>query len=304
MKLQSMTGFAIVRREHTLGSIVLEIRSVNARFLDPTFRISEELRSGEGALREALTARLSRGKLDCRFYLQRGAQQKAVMHLNQDVADQLTRLSGDVKRMLPDAASLSVGEVLHWPGILEDRELGADEVPAITREMAGAAIDELIDTRGREGDKLGDMVLLRVSSMKAIVERIAPRIPALVAAHQQKLEERLFGAFGMTHEDKTSAIAGAKSDEILDRIRQEVTLFGVRIDVAEELTRLDAHLSETTRIVKTGGPCGKRLDFMMQELNREANTLGSKASAAELSDAAMELKLLIEQMREQIQNLE
>ena len=108
----------------------------------------------------------------------------------------------------------------------------------------------------------------------------------------------------MTHEAKASAIAGAKSDEILDRIRQEVTLFGVRIDVAEELTRLDAHLSETTRIVKTGGPCGKRLDFMMQELNREANTLGSKASAAELSDAAMELKLLIEQMREQIQNLE
>jgi uncharacterized protein (TIGR00255 family) len=206
--------------------------------------------------------------------------------------------------MLPDATALSVAEVLHWPGIMEDRELGADEVPTMTRDMAAAAIDELIEARGREGEKLGEMVLGRVSGMKAIVERIAPRIPALVAAHQQKLEERLFGAFGMTHEAKTSAIAGAKSDEILDRIRQEVTLFGVRIDVAEELTRLDAHLSETTRIVKAGGPCGKRLDFMMQELNREANTLGSKASAAELSDAAMDLKLLIEQMREQIQNLE
>ncbi len=304
MNLQSMTGFALVRREHPLGSIVLEMRSVNARFLDPTFRVSEELRSGETVLREALTARLARGKIDCRFYLQRGAQQKAVMHLNQDIAEQLARLSGDVRMMLTDARPLSVSDVLHWPGILEDRELGADEVPAIAREMAKSALDELIETRAREGEKLGEMVLGRVNAMKDIVRRIAPRMPELVTAHQQKLEERLFGAFGLTDDAKTSAIAGARSDEILDRIRQEVTLFGIRIDVAEELTRLDAHLSETERIIGKGGACGKRLDFMMQELNREANTLGSKASAAELSDAAMELKLLIEQMREQIQNLE
>jgi uncharacterized protein (TIGR00255 family) len=174
----------------------------------------------------------------------------------------------------------------------------------MARAMAKDAIDELIAARGREGEKLGAMILERCDGMAAIVDRIAPRMAELVSAHQQKLEERLFGALGLTEEDKQAHRSGSRRDELLDRIRQEVTLFGVRIDVAEELSRLAVHLDETRRIIATGGPCGKRLDFMMQELNREANTLGSKAAAAELADAAMALKLLIEQMREQVQNLE
>jgi uncharacterized protein (TIGR00255 family) len=304
MNLQSMTGFALVRHEHPLGAVVLEIRSVNSRFLDPAFRISDELRSGESVLRESLTARLSRGKLDCRFYLQRGGQHKSGLHLNRDVALQLSQLGDEVRQLAPAAAALSVSEILHWPGILEDRELNAEEVPVLARSMAQQAIDELIATRGREGAKLGAMIIERVQSMAAIVERISPRIAELVTSHQQKLEERLFGALGLSPADKQAQISGTRRDEILDRIRQEVTLFGVRIDVAEELSRLSVHLSETERIISAGGPCGKRLDFMMQELNREANTLGSKAAAAELADAAMSLKLLIEQMREQVQNLE
>ena len=304
MNLQSMTGFALVRHEHALGAVVLEIRSVNSRFLDPAFRISDELRSGESVLRESLTARLSRGKLDCRFYLQRGGQHKSGLNLNREVALQLSQLGDLVRQLAPSAAALTVNEILHWPGILEDRELNAEEVPVLARSMAKEAIDELIAARGREGAKLGAMIIERVQSMAAIVERISPRIAELVSSHQQKLEERLFGALGLSQADKVAQINGTRRDEILDRIRQEVTLFGVRIDVAEELSRLAVHLSETERIIGAGGPCGKRLDFMMQELNREANTLGSKAAAAELADAAMSLKLLIEQMREQVQNLE
>jgi uncharacterized protein (TIGR00255 family) len=303
MNLQSMTGFSLVRREHAAGTVVLEIRSVNSRFLDPTFRISDELRSGESVLRESLTARLSRGKLDCRFYLQRGGQSRNALHLNRDVAAQLSSLEQEVRALLPGALRLSVSEILHWPGVLEDRELNADEVPTLSRIMAKEAIDELVASRTREGDKLGQMIIDRADAMQQIVERVAPRIPELVRAHQQKLEERLFGALGLSQADKEAMIA-SKRDEVLDRIRQEVTLFGVRIDVAEEISRLEGHLSETRRIVESGGSCGKRLDFMMQELNREANTLGSKSSTAEIADAAMSLKLLIEQMREQVQNLE
>jgi uncharacterized protein (TIGR00255 family) len=303
MNLQSMTGFSLVRHEHAAGAVVLEIRSVNSRFLDPTFRISDELRSGESVLRESLTSRLSRGKLDCRFYLQRGAQVRNALNLNRDVAAQLSMLEQQVRSLVPGATSLSVNEVLHWPGVLEDRELNAEEVPGLTRAMVKEAIDDLIESRKREGDKLGQMILDRAEGMQQIVEKVAPRMPELVRMHQQKLEERLFGALGLSATDKAAQL-DLKRDEVLDRIRQEVTLFGVRIDVAEEVSRLAGHLVETRRIIEEGGPCGKRLDFMMQELNREANTLGSKAAAAEMADAAMALKLLIEQMREQVQNLE
>ena len=303
MNLQSMTGFSLVRHEHAAGAVVLEIRSVNSRFLDPTFRISDELRSGETVLRESLTARLSRGKLDCRFYLQRGGQVRHALNLNRDAATQLSQLEQQVRALVPGAVGLSVNEILHWPGVLEDRELNVEEVPGLTRTMAKEAIDDLVESRKREGDKLGQMILERADGMQRVVEKVAPRMPELVRIHQQKLEERLFGALGLSSADK-SAHLDLKRDELLDRIRQEVTLFGVRIDVAEEISRLQGHLLETRRIIEEGGPVGKRLDFMMQELNREANTLGSKAAAAEMADAAMALKLLIEQMREQVQNLE
>ncbi|HEY0336868.1 MAG TPA: DUF1732 domain-containing protein, partial [Burkholderiales bacterium] len=228
----------------------------------------------------------------------------------------------DVRSRLHTVRPLSVAEVLQWPGVLEDREFKSEDVIELAKALAAEALDQLIDARRREGEKLGAMILDRVAQMEAIVERLTPLIPQLTAAYQRKLVARLQDAIGIAPADEAAAedAAGEGSsnpkpqarsydlvltrEQALDRIRQEVTLYGVRIDVAEELSRLAAHLGETRSILDAGGAVGKRLDFMMQELNREANTLGSKSAAAELADAAMEFKLLIEQMREQVQNIE
>ncbi len=306
MTIYSMTGFALARRESATGSIIFEMRSVNSRFLDTQFRISDELRAGETTLREAISGRLSRGKLDCRFYIHRASQAGAKLALNVPLVQQLGQLDADVRSQLGAAQPLTVSEVLHWPGVLKDSEMGNDEVVEIARALGKEALDEMVASRAREGEKLGAMLLERVSAMEAILTRLEPRIPQIVQAYQQKLVERLSTALGIVLEQGAAEgqPAPVRREEVLDRIRQEVTLFGVRIDVAEELSRLAAHLGETRRILATGGSCGKRLDFMMQELNREANTIGSKSAVAELADAAMELKLLIEQMREQVQNLE
>ena len=301
--LCSMTGYALARRDTPAGAVVLELRSVNSRFLDLQFRVSDELRAGESVIREALTAQLARGKLDCRLYLQRASQAGASLQVNTLAVDQLARLDADVRTRLPAAAPLSVGEILRWPGVMEERELSADQVLALARELAADAIAQLREARAREGAKLAAVLKDRIGAMETITTRLAPLIPQLVANHQQKLVERLEAALGLAAgEGKATPVVSR--NEALDRIRQEVTLYGVRIDVAEELARLAAHLTETRHILKKGGAAGKRLDFMMQELNREANTLGSKAAAAELADASMELKLIIEQMREQVQNLE
>ncbi len=298
-----MTGFALARREHSAGTVFLELRSVNSRYLDPQFRISEELRAAETVLREALVARLSRGKLDCRFYIHRASQTLSSPQLNTTVIEQLALLEASVLRRLPAAQPLTVAEVLHWPGVMQDSEFGGDDVLELAKGMVTEAIDQLLDARSREGDKLRNMILERVAQMEGIAQGLKPLVPQLVASYQQKLVERLQLAIGIATTDPKTAPVTSR-DEAMDRIRQEVTLYGVRIDVAEELSRLSAHLSETRSILNKGGAVGKRLDFMIQELNREANTLGSKSAAAELADAAMQLKLLIEQMREQVQNLE
>jgi uncharacterized protein (TIGR00255 family) len=305
MKLHSMTGFALARREHTAGSVVLEMRSVNSRFLDPQFRISEELRAGESVIRELLSQRLARGKLDCRFYINRASQAKGGLEIDQELVDQLGRLDQTVRARLPEARGLRVAEVLHWPGVLKESELDSDSVVVMAKELAHEAIEQMVAARAREGEKLGSAILERVVAMEAITARLAPLVPQLVSSYQQKLTDRLSTALGIALDAPgASGKAVTTREDALERVRQEVTLYGVRIDVAEELSRLAAHLGETRRILATGGSCGKRLDFMMQELNREANTLGSKSASSELADAAMEMKLLIEQMREQVQNLE
>ncbi|MDA0235053.1 MAG: YicC family protein, partial [Proteobacteria bacterium] len=194
-----------------------------------------------------------------------------------------------LRTRFPDAAPLGVSELLRWPGMLADDSLGFDELlPAIV-ELANAALDELVATRGREGEKLADMIRERVVRMRELVAQATPRMPAVVAEYQERLTAKLRDAV-------------ASLDE--DRIRQEVALYAQRIDVAEELTRLVTHLDEVERILTAGGAAGKRLDFLMQELNREANTLASKSPATDITGIAMEMKVLIEQMREQVQNLE
>src|SRR6266571_4588820 len=201
--------------------------------------------------------------------------------------DELAEASRKVRTAIPDAQPLCVGEALHWPGVL------GDDRSALVREACVALVRELLEefatTRSREGEKLGKMLLERVERLKSLLVSIQPRLPEAIAAYEEKLAARLREVLGGADEE---------------RIRQEIALFGVKADVAEELNRLGAHLDEVHRVVRAGGTVGKRLDFLMQELNREANTLGSKSVSKDLSDASLEFKLLIEQMREQIQNIE
>ena len=209
--------------------------------------------------------------------------------MNAVLLGQLKNAQLAIQAELPQAAPLSVAEVLRWPGMLADDSPTFDALqPEIVRLVA-AALDELVATRRREGEKLAEMIRGRIAHMRGLVARVQPRVPALVAEYQEKLATRLRDA-------------AATLDD--DRIRLEVGLFAQRVDVAEELSRLSTHLDEVERILKTGGASGKRLDFLMQELNREANTLGSKAMAADMTAVAVELKLAIEQMREQVQNIE
>ncbi|MDD2914001.1 MAG: YicC family protein [Gallionella sp.] len=289
----SMTGYATASAELDSGSLTLELRAVNHRYLDIQLRMPDELRGFEGALREAITAPLQRGKVECRInYAARGAQSGAA--LNRDLLKQLAAWSREVQDALPDARSLSVADVLRWNGVLETPTASADELRAALLGLLQEVLQEFSASRAREGEKLKDFLLQRVDKIEALRTGVMPHVPAAIAAYEQKLVARL-----------RDAMQNAPANDAWDeRVRQEITLFAGKIDVDEELSRLASHLTEMRRILAQGGAVGKRLDFLMQELNREANTLGSKSVDAEVSRSAMEMKILIEQMREQIQNLE
>lgn len=287
--IHSMTGYAVQVRDLGRVALHLELRSVNSRYLDLAFRINDDLRQAEPALREAITAKLRRGKVECRFNLQAKDSAPRDLAINDMLLGQLKTAQAAVLAQLPQAAALSVGEVLRWPGMLADDSPAFDALQPEIASLVAAALDELVATRGREGERLAEMIRSRIQRMRELVATVQPRVPALVAEYQEKLATRLRDA-------------AATLDD--DRIRLEVGLFAQRVDVAEELSRLSTHLDEVERILKVGGAAGKRLDFLMQELNREANTLGSKAMAADMTAIAVELKLAIEQMREQVQNIE
>ncbi len=300
-----MTGYAVVSRETGAGTLTIELKSVNSRFLDLQFRINDELRALEPALREAIMARVNRGKVECRLSFGRKSAAGSAHSLNPVLITSLTKMQQEVRRHFADAPVLTVNELLRWPGLIEEAEVTQEALQAEVQAAAGEALDAFLETRAREGAALQAMLLSRVDDMEAIVQRITPLVPQAVAQFQQKATDRLTEALGLALQNSAPASPTTISrDDALERIRQEVTLYGIRVDVAEELSRLSAHLTETRHILKKGGQVGKRLDFMMQELNREANTVGSKAALKELSDASMAMKLLIEQMREQVQNLE
>lgn len=284
-----MTGFATAAVSVGAATLNLELRTVNSRFLDLHFRLPDELRVIEPLLREQITGALSRGKVDCRASLQANGESARELALNPQLLAQLVTLEAGVRAALPRAASLSVAEVLRWPGMLGD-----DTIPAEALTEAGAravrqALADLTASRSREGVRLAGMLMERVTRMRELVAQVTPRVPEVVREYQARLVQKLQEAIGSADDE---------------RIRTEVGLFAVRIDVAEELNRLSAHLDEVERILGKGGSAGKRLDFLMQELNREANTLASKSVAQDVGSVAMELKLLIEQMREQVQNIE
>jgi uncharacterized protein (TIGR00255 family) len=295
-----MTGYAVATSEGAAGTLTIEIKSVNSRFLDLQFRINDELRALEPDLRAAIMAAITRGKVEARLSFGRkvaGGSQA----LNAALLADLARLQADVTRHFVSAPVMTVAELLRWPGVIEEAQVGQESLQADVAALTARTVAAFVDSRQREGAALEAMLVTRIDAMDVIVKRITPLIPQVIAQFQQKAVERMQDALGLAGHGTPSTLT---RQEAFERIRQEVTLYGIRIDVSEELSRLTAHLTETRHILKKGGQVGKRLDFMMQELNREANTLGAKASVKELADASMELKLLIEQMREQVQNLE
>lgn len=288
--IQSMTGYAAGGRAVGTAEIHLELKSVNSRFLDVVFRSAEELRFLEMPLREQISARIQRGKVECRVHLiQRQAGARRELVPDAGLLDQLGRLDRAVREVLPHAAPLAVADVLRWPGMLGEETLDPARTQAECQALAAAVIDDFLASREREGGRLAEVLLDRVARMRELVKRVEPMLPRALADYEQRLASKLREAVAALDEE---------------RIRQEIGVFATRIDVAEELARLATHLDEVQRVIQKGGAVGKRLDFLMQELNREANTLASKSVSTDITAIALDLKLLIEQMREQVQNLE
>jgi uncharacterized protein (TIGR00255 family) len=271
----------------------LEIRSVNSRFLDLSFRLPDELRHTEPALREHIVQHIKRGKVEVR----------AVYHSNQDTEltdpaigtlQKLLSLQNKIQSWLPGARDLSVSDVIK---LASHEKSGTGLSVADLMPLATQAVKALKDARAREGARLADMLQDRISQLRTLAEQAAPLLPLLVEQQRQRFIDRW---------NEAMALSGGtvSSDVAKDRALTEATAFAIRIDVAEELTRLASHLDELSRLIKKGGDIGKRLDFLIQELHREANTLGSKSAALELTNISVDMKVLIEQMREQVQNIE
>lgn len=303
MAVYSMTGYASAQLEAPVNEerqnaphrqLGLEIRSVNSRFLDLSFRLAEELRAQEPVLRALLTAKLKRGKVEVRAFFAETGDSGSLPDPSPQVLQRLCSIQDTVKAWLPDAAPLSVSDVL--------RLSSAGSAPAADwseqlKKLAQGALKDLTTAREREGERLAATLLDRVSQLRALAKQAGPLVPQLVEQQRQRFMERWKEAMGLAE--------GSVAPEMAqDRALTEATAFAIRIDVAEELTRLDSHLDEIEHLLKKGGEVGKRLDFLIQELHREANTLGSKSAAMELTKISVDMKVLIEQMREQVQNIE
>ena len=307
--ISSMTGYGSASRQVSLGAGVVadlqvECRAVNSRFLDLGFRLPDECRGAEPALRELVTQSLSRGKVEFRAAWRINssggaakANPQALGALNQDRLEALKVLQAQAQDTFTDARELSISDVLRWPGVVSEPRGEEEGWIAATVEAGKAALAVLSESRNAEGKALVGVLTSITGKMRAIVKTIEPKVPEYVAQYQAKLTERLSEALAAQEQAKSGT-------ELMERIRQEVVLYAVRIDVAEEFARLKTHLQAVDTALVGKGPVGKRLDFLMQELNREANTLSSKSVSEECTQAALEIKLLIEQMREQVQNLE
>jgi uncharacterized protein (TIGR00255 family) len=301
-EVASMTGFSDASQATEFGSVSVEMKSVNGRFLELSLRLPEELRFAEAALRERVTTAVGRGKVDCRVALARDPA-AAAARVNPAALSQLTELARQVHSALPQAPTMGVGDVLRWPGVIESAASDPESWRAPLMQTLERAIEGLLQSRRREGAALRQALLERCAGIDAVLARLRECIPRIQADLERKLFERM-------NERMSQALGSALSsgtitrEELNDRIRQELALQSMRADVGEEMDRLATHVAEVRRVLQQGGAVGRRLDFLMQELNREANTIGSKAGAIDMTNAAVDLKLLIEQMREQVQNIE
>ena len=278
----------------TNGQVTVEARSVNGRFLDLAFRMPDDLRGLEPALRDLLGAHFRRGKIEVRISTQREAD-SAWPSPNPEQLNRLLRLENTVQSWLPEARSLSVGEIL----ALCRHGAGSEKLDDTALEAAKRCFQGLREAREREGQRLVDMLLDRVAKLRALALQAEPMLPAVVQRQQQRFLERWNEALAQANSGGT-----VPNSALQERAMTEAAAFAIRIDVAEELTRLRSHLDEIERLLKAGGELGKRLDFLIQELQREANTLGSKSPVIELTAVSVEMKVLVEQMREQVQNIE
>jgi uncharacterized protein (TIGR00255 family) len=287
---RSMTGFA--RREAKLpwGTAVWEIRSVNHRYLEPSFRLPEDFREIEPNLREAMRKALQRGKVEASLSIQWEQAGETELGLNLDKISQITKATQHINELLGDAAApVNALEILRWPGVIQKQELDREALQADVLTLFDSALEGLIEHRSREGAELEQLILQRLDGVSAQVVTVRKRMPEILAAQRERLQTKL---------------AALQIDLEPERLEQEVVLLAQKADVDEELDRLDTHVIEVKRSMKQTDSLGRRLDFLMQELNREANTLSSKSIVSDTTQAAVELKVLIEQMREQVQNIE
>ncbi len=283
----SMTGFARIEEEHSWGRLSCEIRSVNHRYLESSIRLPDSLRAAEHSFRELIKNTLSRGKVEVSLYLKQ--EQGATTELNPKALNGLMQLLTHINAQVPNPAPINGLDVLRWPGILQEQALNNDDLADAAMALLQKTLNTLQQSRAREGAGLADCIRERLHTIKTHVTTLRGQLPELIATQQDRLTQKI-------------AALNVEIDQ--DRLAQELVIIAQKSDVAEELDRLDTHIDETLRTLDQNEPVGRRLDFLMQEFNREANTLGSKAIANCVTQIAVELKVLIEQMREQVQNIE
>lgn len=285
----SMTGFARVEDVCDQGNVSWELRSVNHRYLEINFRLPEEVRRIEPQLRKILQSKLARGKIDCSFRYQLADAQTAALELNEPLLDSLIKQINHVNEKLPQATPAEAVDLLTWPGVVRSTETDMNSFHSACLDLFKTATQQLVEMRGTEGERLKDMLQVRCDEITNIVKQVRKRYPQVIDAIRQKQKQR---------------IEELKIDFDQQRFEQELVYTSQKLDVAEELDRLDSHLAEMKTIFDRKDPIGRRLDFLMQEFNREANTLASKSADIETTQASVDLKVLIEQMREQVQNIE
>jgi uncharacterized protein (TIGR00255 family) len=284
-----MTAFARETSSTQWGTVTCELRSVNHRYLEINPRLWDELRQLEPRIRELVSGRIKRGRVDCYLKLQAHETAREDFVVDQELLGRVARLGGDTQKQFPHLAPLPVSEVLRWPGVVQVQDVDSEELISTATDVVTRALDRIAEDRAREGERLKAVIEERLDEALALVEGLKGRMPELTRAFRQRISEKL-------------EEAGGRLDP--ERLEQELVLYVQKSDATEEIDRLHIHLDEVREVLAADGSIGRRLDFLMQELNREANTLGSKSFDMALTQASVDLKVLVEQMREQVQNIE
>lgn len=287
--IRSMTGFARRERQGPWGTLVCEVRTVNHRYLETSLRLPDELKALDNDARQAIAAALRRGKVDANLYLKSAAGSQRSLELDSQLLEELIARVDQIRGQLKYPAPVSPVELLRWPGVVREGEIDIKPVLGAALELVQEALNELNETRLREGQRIRELLLTRCTTMRTQVLAVRARLPEVSKRMRDRIVERI-SQLGTTPDP--------------ERLEQELVIYAHKMDVDEELDRLGGHLEEVTSVLSSAEPAGRRLDFLMQELNREANTLSSKSQDSETTRAAVDMKVAIEQMREQVQNVE